>query len=123
MGLEEICLPPEPRVARILCLAERMPGIVTASSCRELDRIAPAEESSAFRAIFVPFDGILPVQNDRWMTRQADGSAFRALDMRVEEQRVQRGHVYRFLISVPTGAGKIQPALAKGVGVPAKRGF
>src|SRR6266571_4884562 len=48
MRLEEVCLAPELRVARILRLAERMPGIVTPPSCRELDRITPAEASSTF---------------------------------------------------------------------------
>src|SRR2546425_6612977 len=80
MGFEEVRFATEFGVAGILCLAERMPGIITASSCRELDRIAPAEESSAFRAVLVPFDHVLPMHNDRWMTRQADWSAFRALD-------------------------------------------
>ena len=51
MGLEEVRLAAELRVGGILCLAERMPGIVTASSCREFDGIALAKASSAFGTI------------------------------------------------------------------------
>src|SRR5437762_14369051 len=111
MGFEEVRLAAELRVGGILCLAERMPRIVTAPSCRELDCIALAEESPPFRAILVSFDDILTVHNDRWMAGQADRSAFRALDMHVKEQRVQRWHTYRFFVSVRTRARDIQPAL------------
>src|SRR5207245_220381 len=89
----------------------------------ELDWIALAEESSPFRAVLVSFDDVLPVHNDRRMTGQADGSAFRALDMHAKEQRVQSRHMYRFFVSVPTRARDIQPALAKGILVQAKCGF
>src|SRR5712671_3156764 len=44
MGLQEIRLASKFRVARILSLAERMPGIITASSRGKLDRIALAEQ-------------------------------------------------------------------------------
>src|SRR5437868_1867968 len=98
-----------------------MPGIVTTSPCRELDRIALAEASSAFGAIFFSFDDILPMHNDRRMTRQADRSGLRAPDANVEKQRMQPGHMDGLLGSVLPFAGKIQIAMTKLMAVQAKR--
>ena len=69
---EEVRLTTELGVAGVLCFAERMPRIVTASPSWKLDRIALADNSPARRTILVPFDNILSVQNNRRVTRQAD---------------------------------------------------
>src|SRR5438132_14327879 len=115
MGFEEVRLAAHLRIAGILGLAERMPGIVTAPSCRKLDRIALAEEPSAFRAILVPFDDILVMNNNRRVARQPDRSALCASDMHREEQCMQRRHMDDLLLPVPTRPRKIERALPKGM--------
>src|SRR5262249_27513477 len=85
MSLQKVRLAAKLGVAGILSFAARMPGIVTASCWRELDRIALADASSALRTSLIPLDKILAVQHDRRMTRQPNGSSLRALDTHVEE--------------------------------------
>src|SRR5437016_5377120 len=72
-------------VTSILSFAERMPGIIAAATCGELDRIALADASTAFGTIFIPLDKILMVQHDRRMARQPNRSSLRTLDTHVEE--------------------------------------
>src|SRR5437762_4646451 len=63
MGLQKVCLAAQFGIARILSFAERMPGVVTASSCREFDGIALAKLSSTFGTIRIALDEILMVEH------------------------------------------------------------
>ena len=85
MRFEEIGLAAELRIAGILCLAERMPGIIAATSSRELDRVALAEKAAGFRTVRVALDNVLAVDNDRRMRRQTDRCTLGPIDIGDEE--------------------------------------
>src|SRR5689334_13852497 len=111
MGPEKVRLPAEARIAGILCLAGRMPGVIAASPRRELNWIALTDVSSALRAVPVAFDHILAVQNHGRVSGQANQSAFSALHAHAEKKGVERGHLDGFFNAVGASAGEIQRAV------------
>jgi hypothetical protein len=107
MRFEEIRFAAELGIAGILRLAERMPGIVSASARREFDGIALTEMSAAFGPIRSLFDDVFMVQNNRGMARQADRSALRSFDVDVEKECVLGRHTHGFSIAVAPRAREV----------------
>src|SRR5688572_2040021 len=85
VGLEKVRLPAELGIARVLRLTKRMPGVVSPSPRRKLDRRTLADMSSAFGSISPAFNNVLPVHDNRRMTCQSDGGRFCAPDIYVKE--------------------------------------
>src|SRR5258708_566371 len=123
MGLKEVGFATELGVTGVLRLAERMPGIVTASPRRELDGITLSEVPHAFRAVRVVLNDILVMQDDRRMTRQANLGTLRARYSHAKEKRVECRHADRLSLAVPARAGKVQVALAERTVIQGERGF
>src|SRR4051812_29783137 len=91
MGTQEIRLATELRISRVLRLTERMPGTVTAHSCRKLDRFTLAKPTASFATVLVPLDDVRAVHDDRRMAGQPDRSRLCLLETRIEEHRVLPG--------------------------------
>src|SRR5262245_45221217 len=122
MGLEEVCLAPEFGIGGVLRLAERVPGIVTAPSRRELDGLTLGDKPFAFGPIPTALYDVLPMDDDRGMTRQADGGGLRTSHIHLKEQRMHCRHTHRLLFSVLPRPRKVKRASSKALVIQTKSG-